>query len=151
MTGDPVVARGEYVREQLQSTPTGRTDQDKAWTAAARLIRSQVDTYLFLRFPVNIADRDWSSTTCLVLDSTVPEAQRAAAGLLVILKEAGGAEYLASSGRSLGVAGTRTTHLFWTQFHLAGWSADPNDRLDLDQIAEVRVGWGGTSARRARR
>jgi len=141
--GEPVVGRGEFVRETLKTESDSEPGEVKEWRATARLTRGQVDTFLFLMFPVGASDRDWSSARCLVLDSTVPEGQRTAAQLLVVLKEVGGAEYLASSGRSLGVAGRRRTHLFWNQFQLAGWSRDTNAHLDLDQIAEVRVGWGG--------
>ena len=131
------------MREALEVKSRLGSDAAMEWRATARLTRGQVDTYLFLLFPLSEADRDWSRARCLILDSTVPEGQRTPSQLLVVLKEVDGAEYLAASGRSLGVAGHRTTQMFWSQFQLAGWSRDTNDRLDLDQIAEVRIGWGG--------
>lgn len=142
--GEPRVARGEFVREMLERTAVSEGQAgSRQWRVGATLVRGGVDTYLFLLFPLQPADRDWSRARCLALDTTVPEGQRTPAQLLVVLKEAGGAEYLASSGRSLGAAGRRTTHIFWSQFQLAGWSRDTNTQLDLEQIVEVRIGWGG--------
>ncbi|MFM1942317.1 MAG: hypothetical protein RI897_1299 [Verrucomicrobiota bacterium] len=94
-------------------------------------------------FPLPPEQTDWSLSSCLALPTTTPENQHTASQLLVILKEKSGAEYLASTGRSLGAPGQRTTHLFWNQFQLAGWSTDTNHQLDLNQLAELRVGWGG--------
>ncbi len=135
----PTTGRGEFVRETVSPS----TNIPPAWTATATLTQSQVDTFLFLMFPLPPEQTDWSRSTCLVLPTTTPENQNTASQLLVILKEKSGAEYLASTGRSLGAPGQRTTHLFWNQFQLAGWSTDTNHQLDLNQLAELRVGWGG--------
>lgn len=135
----PATGRGEFVRETI----TTLTQPNPAWTATATLTQSQVDTFLFLMFPLPSQQTDWSLSTCLVLNTSTPENQHTASQLLVILKEKSGAEYLALTGRSLGASGHRTTHLFWNQFQLAGWSTDTNHQLDLHQITELRVGWGG--------
>jgi len=139
----PTVGRGEFVRERLEEQTSEDPTKSKSWRASARLTRDQVDTFLFLMFPVESPGRDLSLGQGLVLDSAVPPMQRTPAQLLVVLKEDGGAEYLALTGRSLGVPGRLRTHVFWNQFELAGWSQDNNVRLDLDRITEIRVGWGG--------
>jgi hypothetical protein len=101
-----------------------------------------VDTFLFAQFHYP-QPLDLQGTDFLVLDSWVPQGQRTPNQLLVILREKEGAEYLASTGRQLGVPGHNRTWLPLSTFRLAGWSHDQNGHLDLSDIAEVRVGWGG--------
>ncbi|HSA01544.1 MAG TPA: hypothetical protein P5055_12485, partial [Candidatus Paceibacterota bacterium] len=43
----------------------------------------------------------------------------------------------------LGVEGWEFSQIAFHRFQLAGWSTDDNARLDLDQVSEIRVGWGG--------
>jgi hypothetical protein len=138
----PKVACGEFVREQLTPEAAPRGEGRRAWQAVGRLMKSQVDTFLFVRFPyadgLDLRKAEW-----LVLDTWVPPAQRTPTQLLVVLRQKNGAEYLASTGRYLGAAGYEQTCLPLSRFQLAGWSNDPNGRFDPSSVTEIRVGWGG--------
>lgn len=138
----PLVARGEFVRDELVPDAARTRTGHPVWQVTGRLTKSQVDTYLFLRLPYP-ALLDLSAADCLVLESWVPDGQRAPIELLVILHEKDGGDFLASTGRPLGVAGHNLTFVPLNRFHLAGWSTGKNPRLDLSHIDEVRIGWGG--------
>ncbi len=138
----PLVARGEFVREDCTpETPASATNRP-AWRVTARLTKGEVDTYLFTRFTyaeaLNLQHDD-----SLVLDTSVPETQRTPAQLLVILHQRNGADYFASTGRLLGAPGLSQVYVPLNRFQLAGWSSDPSGHLDLSTITEIRVGWGG--------
>lgn len=138
----PVLARGEFVREELSAPDLVKGLREPAWRVKGTITRSGVDTFLFAQFlyPQSL---DLQGTEFLVLDSWIPQGQRTPNQLLVVLREKEGAEYLASTGRQLGVPGHNRTWLPLSQFKLAGWSQDQNGHLDLSSITEVRVGWGG--------
>jgi hypothetical protein len=138
----PVLGRGEFVREELAAPDLVKDLREPAWRIKGTITKSGVDTFLFAQFlyPQSL---DLQGTDFLVLDSWVPPGQRTPNQLLVILREKEGAEYLASTGRQLGVPGHNRTWLPLSVFHLAGWSHDQNGHLDLSSITEVRVGWGG--------
>jgi len=101
-----------------------------------------VDTHLFVVFPY--PDKvDLSKAASLVIDTWVPEGQQTPSQILVILHEAGGADYIASADRSLSAPGHCRSFVLPTAFDLAGWTKDANSRLDLAEITRVSVGWGG--------
>jgi len=137
---EPAVGRGEFVREDLQRPEV--PGQGSAWRARAKLTKGDVDTFLFLRFPLPEV-QDWSRCECVVLKSVVPAGQGTPSQLLVILQEDGGGDFIAHTGRSLAVAGSETTYLPFSRFQHAGWSKDADGVLDLKRIKEIRVGWGG--------
>lgn len=138
----PVLGRGEFVREELAAPNPVKGLQEPAWRIKGTITKSGVDTFLFAQF-LYPQPLDLQGTDFLVLDSWVPPGQRTPNQLLVILREKEGAEYLASTGRQLGVPGHNRTWLPLSLFRLAGWSHDQNGHLDLSAITEVRVGWGG--------
>lgn len=140
--GEPELARGEFVRAELarQNLPDGALLA--GWQADATLTKGQTDTWLFLRFEPK-QPLDLRKAQGLALDTWVPAGQRTPAQLLVILREAGGGDFIANTGRMLSVAGRRPVKVAFSAFQPAGWSQDANGRLDLDRVAEVRVGWGG--------
>jgi hypothetical protein len=138
----PMLGRGEFVREQLAAPDLVKGLREPAWRIKGTITKSGVDTFLFAQF-VYAQPLDLQGTDFLVLDSWVPQGQRTPNQLLVVLREKEGAEYLASTGRQLGVPGHNRTWLPLSQFKLAGWSHDQNGHLDLSSITEVRVGWGG--------
>jgi hypothetical protein len=140
---DPTLAHGQWVRGALQ------VDQQQpgpkaamVWEATGILTRSQVDTFLFVRFryPTLV---DLSEGDVLVIDSWVPEGQRTVSELLVILSEEGGEDFLAHTGRPLGVAGYQRSFVPLSQFWRAGWSKSGDGHLDRKRISELRIGWGG--------
>ncbi len=63
--------------------------------------------------------------------------------MLIILHEKSGADYLASTGRSLAAPGHVRSYVLMKRFELAGWSQDPNGRFDPAGIDRVSIGWGG--------
>lgn len=141
----PSVVRGEFVRETFAALPAidgTNAPARPAWRAQARITRSAVDTFLFVRLPLT-PGVDLSDAEFLAVDTRVPAGQRAPTQLLVILVEQGGAEYLASTPRSLSGPEAERVHIPFTRFQLAGWSKDADATLDRARISEVRIGWGG--------
>ncbi len=133
---EPRVSRGEFVREHLAKSSAG------GWAVTGNITRSQVDTFLFTSFSCPDS-AGLSRGSFLMLETRVPTGQRTPCQLLVVLHEKNGADYLASTGRMLGVEGWEFSQIAFHRFQLAGWSTDDNARLDLDQVSEIRVGWGG--------
>jgi hypothetical protein len=138
----PVLGRGEFVREELAAPELAKAPPQPAWRIKATLTKGGVDTFLFAQFPYP-QTLDLQGADFLVLDTWVPPGQRTPNQLLVILHEKDGADYLANTGRLLGVSGHSRTWLPLSRFQLAGWSHDQNGHLDLSDITELRVGWGG--------
>jgi len=140
------VGRGEFVREQIVELDPAREPKAQgihpAWRVTGAITKSQVDTFLFVQFtaPQPLELRGAHS---LVMDTWVPAGQKAPTQLLVVLHEKGGADYIASTGRLLNAPGYQRSWIPWTRFQLAGWSKDQNGRLDLDEVTELRIGWGG--------
>ena len=138
----PTIARGEFVRETLEVDATHAAPGRPAWRITGALTKGEVDTHLFTRFlydpPLNL---DGAKT--FLFDTWVPSGQTTPAELLLILHQKNGADYLANSGRWLGVEGYDKTCVPLDRFQLAGWSKDDQGHLDPASITEVRVGWGG--------
>jgi hypothetical protein len=112
-------------------------------SAQATLTKSDVDTYLFLNY---VKEMDLSGAELLSFEIKIPDSQRTPTQLLVVLRDADAGEYLAHTGYTLGGRDQnqfRKIYVPISSFLLAGWSKDPNARLDLDQIRELRIGWGG--------
>ncbi|MBI4607318.1 MAG: hypothetical protein HY721_35580 [Planctomycetes bacterium] len=118
---------------------------------AARIAKGGVDCWCFadLRFS---APADLSAFRALEVATRVPAAQAGcAARLTIILREEreGGAsaDYIADARRSLGEPGPAASAVPFDAFRLAGWSRDPDGRLDLERVRSVRAGWGGYTGR----
>jgi hypothetical protein len=138
----PSVARGEFVRETFQLDAEFGRESRPAWRAQARLLRGEVDTFLFVRFPFPDG-LDLSGADLLELESSVPAGQSAPTQLLVILQEQDGGDFLVSTPRSLATPGIDRCFLSLDRLPLAGWSKDADGLLDRRRIAELRIGWGG--------
>lgn len=138
----PSMAGGEFVRAELLPDATRSKPGQPVWRASSVLTKGHVDTFLFVRFifPEPI---DLDGTDCLVIDSWVPEGQTTSNQLLAIVQEKGGGDFLASTGRSLGVSGHSRVFVPVSRLALAGWSKDADGVLDLKRVGEVRIGWGG--------
>ncbi|MBO4544677.1 MAG: hypothetical protein J5773_02715, partial [Verrucomicrobia bacterium] len=135
---DPGKGAGEFVRATVE-----KVENDSAWNAKATLTKGNTDTFLFLCFGQEL---DLSGMELITLDIKVPPSQRTSTQLLAILIDSDGGQYLAQSGFSLcarGQSDYRRVYIPRNQFGLAGWSSDPNGKLDLDKIKELRIGWGG--------
>lgn len=136
LVGDPAVEK-----QQAVDTTHSRPDSP-VWQVIGTLTKGNVNTHLFacLRYPQGV---DMSGASCLSVEAWVPAGQGATAELLVIVRDRDGGEYLASTGCPLGAAGRQEAFVPLSAFKLAGWSKDPDGKLDLEAITEVRVGWGG--------
>lgn len=142
----PAIGRGEFVREELAAVGAeplaGGEKTEPIWRVAGTITKSQVDTFLFTTFAA-AGCLAVPGSHSLVLDTWVPEGQKSPTQMLVILHEKDGADYLAHAGRLLNAAGHERSWIPWTRFQLAGWSKDRNGQLDLDQVTDIRIGWGG--------
>lgn len=141
-SAQPELGGGEFVRQEVTQDQELARPNRPAWRVTGTLKKGQVDTWLFARF----ACGGWPALggeDLIALESWVPDHQASPAELLVILHEKGGGDYLANTGRFLGQAGRQITYLPLRRFQLAGWSKDPNGRLDPSEVVELRIGWGG--------
>jgi len=139
---EPTMGHGEFVRAELSPDAALSRTGSPAWQAAAVLTKSQVDTHLFLQFLYRQA-LDLSDADCLVLETWVPEGQSTPSQILVILREEGGGDFLAETGRSLAAPGRKRSFVSLSRFQLAGWSKDADGVLDLKRVSDIRIGWGG--------
>lgn len=146
----PKTLRGEFVQAEVgPDEECSRADQP-VWRAQAELTKSDADTFLFLSFELP-QPLDLREAYCLILDTWVPSEQRTPNELLVIVREAGGGDFLASTGRLLGAPGFQRVFVPLNRFQHAGWSQDADGRLDRSRVAEIRVGWGGYKGRAGER
>jgi hypothetical protein len=131
----PMVGAGEFVRASL--TPEGA-----GWRATGTLTKGNTDTFLFLGFrypqPLDLRDTDGLS-----VEIRTPGGQESPTNLLVIAIDRDGGQYMANTGRSMAQPGRTQAVLPWSQFQLAGWSKDPDGRLNLGAITALSIGWGG--------
>lgn len=142
----PVVApqstAGQFVRADLAADAHHSKNSQPAWRASATLTKGDADTFMFVRFgqpqPLDLSSADW-----LVIDTWVPEKQRTRNEILIILKERDGGDFIANTGRSLGAPGYSRVYVPMNRLQLAGWSKDADATLDLKNVVEIRVGWGG--------
>lgn len=134
-------ARGEFVNSSMQQLNNAGPGKDK-WEATAILTKSNVDTWMFLRFipsaPISLKGGDF-----LVFEAQVPPQQSTRNQLLVILKEKDGGEFIAETGHFLNDTNAMKVYVPFSKFNFAGWSKDADGILDLDKVEEIRIGWGG--------
>jgi hypothetical protein len=138
----PALAQGEFVRAEVLPDPVHSQPGRPAWRASARLTKSQVDTFLFVRF-LFPEPLDLTGTECLVVDAWVPDGQQTSAQLLAIVQEKDGGDFLSDTGCLLGASGHHRVFVPISRLQLAGWSQDSDGELDLKRVSEVRIGWGG--------
>jgi hypothetical protein len=138
----PTIGRGEFVRETVGADTAKESAGAPVWKAAGRIIKSGVDTHLFACFhyetPVNLGGGD-----AIAFDTWVPAGQRTASQLLVIVHERDGGDYYAPANRSLDICGRERVVVPHSAFQVAGWSSDPDGRMDWSKVTDIRLGWGG--------
>ena len=139
---EPTQGHGEFVRAELTSDTAHSRNNSPAWQAAAVLTKGKVDTHLFLQFHYS-QQPDLSDADCLAIETWVPEGQSTPSQLLVILREEGGGDFIAETGRSLTAPGRERTFIALSRFQLAGWSKDTDGVLDLKHVGDILIGWGG--------
>jgi len=138
----PGVGKGEFVRGGPAPDAEHSRPGAPAWKMAGALTKGNTDTFMFANFPYPNGI-DLSGASCIAVESWVPEGQETPAELLVMLQEKSGAIYMTGTGQRLSSPGRHQAFVPISQFALAGWSQDPNGKLDLDQITAIIVGWGG--------
>jgi hypothetical protein len=136
----PGIGKGEFVEGEITALDAGV--EGLKWRATTRLLKSDVDTFMFMgfRWPEGV---DLSGALALSVKCQVPKGQRTPSKLLLIMVERGGGQYLADTNVSLGEPGTVTALIPLERFAPAGWSTDTNGQLDLDSIGALSIGWGG--------
>ncbi|NLX96688.1 MAG: hypothetical protein GXY83_10975 [Rhodopirellula sp.] len=131
----PTIGAGEFVRGSLKKEAT-------RWRAVGTVTKSQTDTFLFLVYqysrPLDLAAADG-----LAIHASIPPRQAAPTNLLVIVHEKDGGDFLANTGLTLAQTGQAQLIIPWSRFELAGWSKDPDGRLDRSKIERINIGWGG--------
>lgn len=138
----PTAIRGEFVRADLNPDPAHSSPNRPVWRTTATLTKGQVDTFLFAQFH-HTPTLNWTGVDHLELESWVPDHQTTPNQLLIILHEQGGGDFLVETGRSLAGPAHEVTFIPLDRFQLAGWSQDPDGRLDPARIQDIRIGWGG--------
>ena len=138
----PTIGKGEFVRAEFGADAARDRKDAPVWRAAAALAKGKVDTFLFVLFdyPGGI---DLGGAEFLAADTWVPEGQQTPAELLVIVRDSGGSEYFAPTGRSLASAGRVRFFVPLSRFKLAGWSKDADGQFAWKRVTSVRIGWGG--------
>jgi len=120
-SAEPTTPHGEYVAVELRHEPASGPTDEPWFDVRARLTRGKVDCYLFVKFhhdkPLSLEGSD-----CLVIDTRVPPGQKTRTDFLVILHEDGGGDFVAATGRSLGLPGQERTYLPLSRFN---WLAGP--------------------------
>ena len=139
---EPIQGHGEFVRAELTPDTAHSRDSSPAWQAAAVLTKGKVDTHLFLQFHYS-QPPDLSDVDCLAIETCVPDGQSTPSQLMVILREEGGGDFIAETGRSLAAPGRERTFVALSRFQLAGWSRDADGILDLKHVGDILIGWGG--------
>jgi hypothetical protein len=138
----PRVGCGEFVQGESAPDEAHGSPEAPAWRMTATLTKAKVDTFLFAIFDypdtVDLSDAD-----CLALQVWVPPDQDTSAELLVIVRDQDGGDYLASTGQGLGSPGRHEVFVPVSGFQLAGWSQDPDGKLDLRHVRAINIGWGG--------
>lgn len=138
---EPTVLKGEFVQAEMTQEAETKT-KARTWHTTGILTKSDVDTFLFTQFHYPQV-LDLGGADCLAVETRVPDEQSAPTKILVILHEAGGGDFIAETGRSLAVSGTEKSFIAMNRFHLAGWSKDNDNVLDLKKVSDIRIGWGG--------
>jgi hypothetical protein len=140
-TGAPNLGKGEFVEATVTATA-----EKGPWTASAMISKSDVDTYLFLTFAWP-QDVDLTGAEYLVFDLEVPDGQGCGQRLLGILRDERGIEYLYDTQVALDGSGKVRAYLPVKGFVRAGWATNPGGTIDLSEIREIRMGWGGYKGR----
>lgn len=128
--------------EKADSVKCELTHEGRAWRAVGTITKGQVDAHLFMVFrmpqPVNLAQAEG-----LLLDYAVPDGQRTPANLVVILSDINGALSFADTGRPLSQAGRTQWFVPLDSFGPAPWLPHPDQRINLDSVGGLAIGWGG--------
>jgi len=134
----------EHVTRSTTPAPAGMGgDRPGTVLIDATIRKGGIDSHCFANAQLP-AGTDLRGYEALRIRTYVPEGQGSCGtSLLAMLHEKGGAVYIASVGRALSEPGWQESLIWLESFDLAGWTKDDNNRLDLDEISAISVGWGG--------
>jgi hypothetical protein len=138
----PRIARGEFVSATMSETTAEQDKTSHLYQCSGTLTKSEVDTWLFLIFPVNSTESLDNKTT-LSFKVFIPQDQDIKGQLLVIVKEKNGGDFIAETGVYLSEVGEMIVRVPLANMQLAGWSKDEDGMLNPKAIEEIRIGWGG--------
>jgi hypothetical protein len=139
---EPSIGRGEFVRETFVPDTLHSKPGLKSWSAQGRIIKSNVDVHLFGSFHYEVP-ANLSAADAVAFDTWVPPGQLTGSQLLVIVHERDGGDFYATANRLLSVSGPEQVIIPCAAFELAGWSTDPDGRMDWTKVSDIRIGWGG--------
>ncbi len=139
VTGTWSVSHDPAVRGRLSTLPQGPGGQPCMKYAFEMPGRRHM--YIIPRLPVPVEELDSYGGLRFTYQATLPAGLP---GLLVMLIEADGTQYYADPLPAASESWSTVTIPF-ARFRRGGWSADENDRLDLDQVRYVAVGTHGTA------
>lgn len=136
----PNTGKGEFVKAEI----TDETDNKgaKMFKADATLTKGGVDTWLFLNFHITDSS-SFNPNDAIAFKVNIPAKQDVKNQLLVIVKEKNGGDFIAETGIFLNEAGIKTIYVPFKKLRLAGWSKDNDGILDVKNIEDIRIGWGG--------
>ncbi len=146
----PTLGKGEFVQGVVVEDEELSTSEARVWRMRGTLTKSDVDTFLFATFSYP-GGLDLSDADCLRIESWVPAGQQTPADLLVIVRDRDGGDYLASTDRRLGASGRSEVFVPLSRLAPAGWSEDPDGKLNTADIGGISVGWGGYFGREGER
>lgn len=138
----PRIAKGEFVSATMTEVGNSSEKSTCHYQCTGTLTKGDVDTWLFIIFPVNsteILDR----TTTLSFIVSIPKNQDVKNQMLVIVKEKSGGDFIGETGLYLNEGGEKIIRVPLMNLQLAGWSKDADGVLNPKQIEEIRIGWGG--------
>jgi hypothetical protein len=162
-SGDFDVSRAIFTSEPFK--PTSPLAISGKWDAAHdRAVRGQIATpnegpgggpcmkyafelpggrhmYAIPRLPASAEELDGYSALRFTYKADLPEG---ISGLLVMLIEADGTQYCADRAPPA-ATDWKTVTIPFGKFHRGGWSADENNRLDLNDVSHIAVGMHGTA------
>jgi hypothetical protein len=145
--GSPALAAVGPSHVKAAASPLGAGPGPLPARVTAKIEKGGVDSWCFadLRFP---RPADFSRSEALEVVAAVPAGKEAPGArlLAIVVEEAPDgrtADYIADLDIPLDTAGRRRAVPTIAALRLAGWSKDPDGRLDLDRVRSIRIGWGG--------
>lgn len=133
----PTMVRGEFVEGEIKEV---EQRGKKAWQARGKLIKGNVDCFLFLSFH-SPHPLDLGKVRHLLFNITIPKGQKSLASIFVILRDVNGIEYIADTGALLSDEGEFGLFVPLRAFNPIPWGKGAS--LDWSQITAISIGWGG--------
>lgn len=134
-------SKGEHVAAEA-AVAASLGDGRPGWKSVGRVTRSNVDTFLFVRFRCAVPV-DGSASDLIVVDLDVPSGQTVAGAAHLFVEDAAAGLFLAPLGFALNEAGPHRVWVPWSRLKPFGGTKGETRSLDRTRLVEFRVGWGG--------